>query len=432
MQQRFEQLSDWLAWQESLHPLAIDLGLERIKTVFNQLLPCYQKPLTITVAGTNGKGSTVAYLEAFYIAQGYCVGTYTSPHIVKYNERIKINGQSVLDKTICESFEKIDLVRRETTLSYFEFATLAALDIFAQKKVDIQILEVGLGGRLDAVNIIDADLAVVTSIDIDHVEWLGKTREEIGLEKAGIFRMCKPAIISDLRPPKSLLDYAYSKHVLLLQLGKTFFYEKQQETWTWQGLAQIIENLPHPALKGSHQYRNASAAILATQCLSSILPVNENAIRSGLKTVKLAGRFQHVAGKIPMLLDVGHNPQAVQTLVNYLDEHFPHQRIYAIFSMMKDKDILQVLNLMQSSITQWFCVSLINNSRAASDMLMRECFKKAQLENVTFGFTNFLQGFNAAESQQPAADLIVVFGSFFLVSDCCITLKTGEFDENRS
>lgn len=424
---RFNSLQDWLTWQESLHPLPIDLGLERVKHVFEKLLPNYksQKPPTITVAGTNGKGSTVAYLQEFYFASGHKVGAYTSPHILRYNERIKINGKSVSDELICAAFEEIDKARGDISLSYFEFSTLAALLIFLQENVAIQILEVGLGGRLDAVNIVNADIVIVTSIAIDHVEYLGKTRDEIGLEKAGVFRPNTPAIVSDLHPPKSLLNYAYEKNVLLLQLGKTFFYEKYGETWTWQGLSQTISDLPNPALKGNHQFRNASAAIFATQCLGN-LPVSESSIKMGLKNVKLAGRFQLVDGDIPVLLDVGHNPQAVQTLVDYLTENFANRRIHAIFSIMKDKDITGVLELMKPVVTDWFFAPLPQNPRAISEEKMCELFLQSDILDANFGFSNFAQAFLAAKNNAKSGDLLLVFGSFFLVSDCCTHLKIGE------
>lgn len=423
---QFASLTEWLTWQESLHPLPIDLGLERVKRVFERLNKIPFQGVTITVAGTNGKGSTVAYLEEFYFASGHKVGAYTSPHILRYNERIKINGKSVSDELICTAFEQIDKVRGDTSLSYFEFSTLAALLIFSQQNVAVQILEVGLGGRLDAVNIVDADMAIVTSIAIDHVEYLGKTREAIGLEKAGIFRPNTPAIISDLRPPTSLLKYANAQNTLLLRLGETFFYEKHGETWTWQGLSQTISDLPLPALKGNHQFRNASAAILATQCLANFLPVSETSIKMGLKNVKLMGRFQLIDGCCPVLLDVGHNPQAVETLVDYLAENFPHRRIHAIFSIMKDKDIASILTLMKPVVSEWFFAPLPQNPRAITQSAMREMFEQCQISAVNLDFSGFAQAFAAAKKAAQVGDLILVFGSFFLVADCCTNLKIGE------
>ena len=336
---RFDSLQGWLKWQESFHPLYIDLGLERAAQVFYALHPDYVKPPTITVAGTNGKGSSVAYLEAIYIAQGYRVGAYTSPHILKYNERIKIDGEPVSDDRICEAFARIESVRGNTSLSYFEFSTLAALDIFRRAGVDVQLLEVGLGGRLDAVNIVDPDVALITSISIDHIEWLGGTREAIGREKAGIFRAAIPAITGDPEPPESLMQSAVDQHTSLYCIGKDFDYKKQLTGWDWFSADRQMLQLPEPGLKGEHQYRNASAVILAVTKMDKILPVTEASIKQGLANVHLAGRFQLIDGDIPVLLDVGHNPQAVRTLADYLAAVFPGRRIHAVFSMtVRDRD----------------------------------------------------------------------------------------------
>ncbi|MEQ1528105.1 MAG: bifunctional tetrahydrofolate synthase/dihydrofolate synthase [Methylococcales bacterium] len=419
---QFESLKGWLAWQESLHPLAIDLGLERVAQVYNALNPAQSKPLTITVAGTNGKGSCVAYLEAIYKAQGYKVGAYTSPHILKYNERIKINGIPVSDELICEAFARIDAVRGNITLSYFEFGTLAALDIFRRQGVDLQLLEVGLGGRLDAVNIVDPDAALISSIGIDHVDWLGKTREAIGREKAGIFRAATPAIVGDPEPPESLLQFAAQKQARLFCFGQDFGYEKQTEQWTWRTANRQIKDLPEPALKGEHQYRNASAVILALTLLAERLPFSEQAIRYGLKNVQLPGRFQLIDGPVPVLLDVGHNPQAVRTLVDYLHHHFPNKRIHAIFSMMKDKDIAGVLEIMKPVVYDWYFAPLVN-TRAASEALMREIFSQSAISKVFFGFSGFAKAFDAAKNQSHEGDLLLVFGSFFLVSDCLVEFQ---------
>jgi dihydrofolate synthase/folylpolyglutamate synthase len=422
---RFITLKEWLNWQESLHPLAIDMGLERAARVFAALNPTYRKPVTITVAGTNGKGSCVAYLETIYRAQGYRVGAYTSPHILRYNERIKIDGVPVDDDLICEAFARIEAVRQNTSLSYFEFSTLAALDIFSHSHVDIQILEVGMGGRLDAVNIIDPDVALISSIGIDHVDWLGQTREAIGAEKAGILRAGTPAIIGDPQPPSSLLQCAEDKDARLFCIGKEFGYQKAVTGWHWRFGDQHLENLPLPALKGEHQYRNASSAILAIRQLSPILPVDIAAIRQGLENVKLVGRFQLIDGKIPLLLDVGHNPEAIKTLVEYLREHYPQQRIRALFSMMKDKDIKSVLELMNPLVYDWFFAPL-TNPRAANETQMRAIFEQCGIFAAYFGFQTFTEAFAAAKNQSQEGDLLLVFGSFFLVSDCLSALDKGE------
>jgi dihydrofolate synthase/folylpolyglutamate synthase len=383
---RFETLAGWLEWQEKSHPLTIDLGLERVQKVYKALNHNGVKPVTVTVAGTNGKGSCIAYLESIYREQGYKVGAYTSPHILKYNERIKIDAKPVDDCLICQAFERIEQIRDDVSLSYFEFGTLAALDIFSRSNLDVQLLEVGLGGRLDAVNIIEPDAAIISSIGIDHIAWLGDNREAIGFEKAGIFRKAKPAIVGDSNPPNSLKRVAESVQACYFAFNKDFSYEKEGDgQWCWQSTLRKINALPEPALKGEHQYRNASAVMMAISLLAGQVPVEEQAIRKGLKSVQLPGRFQLIAGDIPILLDVGHNPEAVQTLVDYLAEHFPNRRIHAIFSMMKDKDIAGVLDIMKPIVHQWF-FSPLTNLRAATETLMRSVFSQQSITNVSFGY----------------------------------------------
>ncbi|MGZ8135900.1 MAG: bifunctional tetrahydrofolate synthase/dihydrofolate synthase [Methylococcaceae bacterium] len=421
----FDSLQGWLNWQESLHPLTIDLGLERVAEVFYALNPERRKPPTITVAGTNGKGSCVAYLESIYRHQGYRVGAYTSPHILKYNERIKIDGKPVSDELICEAFARIESVRGNISLSYFEFGTLAALDIFWRSRLDIQILEVGLGGRLDAVNIIDPDIALITSIGIDHVYWLGDNRESIGREKAGIFRKQAPAIVGDPNPPQSLLQTAIDKQALLYCIGKDFYYKKNRSDWEWIFGEQCISHLPEPGLKGEHQYRNASSVICAVTQLAESFPVTETSIRQGLENIQLPGRFQLIEDHIPVLLDVGHNPEAVETLAEYLTTSFPGRRIHAIFSMMKDKDIAGVIDIMNPVIHDWFFAPMAN-TRAASESLMREIFLQSSVVNVSFGFNGFSEAYEAAKKLSQPGDLLLVFGSFFLVSDCLIEFEKGE------
>ncbi len=413
---RFDSLQAWLDWQEELHPRAIDLGLSRAALVFQKLNRADIKPVTITVAGTNGKGSCVAFLEGIYKAQGYKVGTYTSPHILKYNERIKIDGVPVSDELICQAFERIDKARDDVSLSYFEFGTLAALDIFSRAKLDVQLLEVGLGGRLDAVNIVDPDVAIVSSIDIDHVDWLGGTREAIGREKAGIFRKNIPAIIGDLEPPQSLFQCAKEKQALLFCLGKDFSYEKSLLGWNWHCINQSYTDLPYPVLKGEHQFRNASTVIFAVMQMQKLLPVSEKAIHQGLKNAQLLGRFQLCEENIPVLLDVAHNPQAVRTLVEHLSENFADKKIHAVFSMMKDKDINCVIELIKDKISDWF-IAPLKNSRAATEEMMQACFKKQNINQVAMGFESFNEAYSAAKQHAGQDDLILIFGSFFLVSE---------------
>ncbi|MFK5947209.1 MAG: bifunctional tetrahydrofolate synthase/dihydrofolate synthase [Methylococcales bacterium] len=422
---RFDSLFDWLSWQESFHPRSIDLGLERAATVFKLLNPDGIKPPAIIVGGTNGKGSCIAYLEAIYRAQGYKVGAYTSPHILNYNERICINGEPVSDSVICQAFERIDAVRNDVSLSYFEFGTLAALDIFSRSELDVQLLEVGLGGRLDAVNIIDADVSIVTNISVDHIDWLGETTEAIGFEKAGIFRKNKAAIIGDINPPKSLAQQANKIHAQLLRMGQEFDFQPLGDSWEWECFSnkpKKYSQLPNPALKGEHQYRNASAVLMAVTEMDELLPVSEQSIYYGLEHIELQGRFQIIKGKIPVLLDVAHNPQAVTALLKYLESDFPEQKIHAVFAMMKDKDIVGVINIIKPVITDWF-LSPLSNPRAAHESLMQTHFQACQLTDVNVGFKDFSEAFNAAEKTAKQGDLIVVFGSFFLVSEYLLKAK---------
>ena len=417
---RFSSLDDWLNWQAQVHPWSIDLGLERASKVFKNLNPNHSQPPTIVVAGTNGKGSCIAFLEAIYRAQGYRVGTYTSPHILKYNERIKIDGQPVNDQQICQAFERIDAVRNEVSLSDFEFGTLAALDIFWRADLDIQLLEIGLGGRLDAVNIIDSDVALITSISIDHVDWLGGTREMIAYEKAGIFRKNVPAVIGDLEPPQSLINCALKKQTPLRRIDKEFNFKKKGDRWDWfceMDEKQSFLNLPEPALKGEHQYRNASAALMAVIEMKKRLPMNEEAIHQGLQSAQIKGRFQLIQGDIPVLLDVAHNLQAVKALFAYLLEHYSDKKIYAVFSMMKDKDIKGVIGIIDSVIDHWYISPINNSSRAVNDSVMRDYFDQCGVDNVSLGYENFSDSYGAARKCATSDDLIIVFGSFLLVTE---------------
>lgn len=412
---RFDSLAAWLEWQEQCHSRPIDLGLERVADVYRQL-NARAKSVTITVAGTNGKGSCVAFLEAIYRTQGYKVGAYTSPHILRYNERIRINGEPVADALICDAFERIDQVRGETSLSYFEFGTLAALDIFVGEQVDVQLLEVGLGGRLDAVNIIDPDVALVTTIALDHVDWLGDSLEKIAAEKAGIFRANVPAIIGDDQAPVTLNAVAESRQAKVLQLGHQFQYRKLEDGWEWQSGQRVLSHLPLPAFKGEHQYRNASAVMMAVECLQQRLPVDDVAIRQGLGHAKLTGRFQLLAGQPVVLLDVGHNPQAVQTLLDYLRSDFPAVKIRAVFAMMRDKDIAGVIALMRDRIAEWYLAPL-TNPRAASQDQLRKLFQQQDICTVRSGYNDFSAAFDAARRNSLPDEMILIFGSFFLVSE---------------
>ena len=414
---RFSQLVDWLSWQESLHPRKVDLGLARVKRVFESLRPDYHQPLTITVGGTNGKGSCVALLESILRSQGYRVGAYTSPHILRYNERIRINGRPATDTDICDAFFRIDQCRLETTLSFFEFGTLTALDLFAEAKVDVQLLEVGLGGRLDAVNIIGCDVALITSIDIDHKGWLGETREAIGFEKAGIFRPGRPAVIGDFEPPQSLLNHGREIGAQLYRLGKdfTFNYVHGSDTWSWHGSRLALRDLPLPGLPGKQQIVNASSVLEVLGHFSQLFPVDDRSIREGLQKADLPGRYQLLPGRPEILLDVAHNPQAAGLLADHLRQNFPGRKIFVLFTVMDDKDIKGIISKMRDITHGWVLVPL-DNARTASEPRLLEAFSSLDMPLPIAGCRDIEDAWNKIRSQAGPDDLIVIFGSFFLIS----------------
>ena len=374
-------LADWLSYLESLHPKTIALGLERVAQVKQRLALRPDFPV-ISVGGTNGKGSVCAMLESILHAAGFRVGCYTSPHLLEYNERVRIGRQNVSDAELCASFAQIELARcgagRDSSrrhsvgmnpdlpiqLTYFEFGTLAAMQCFIEHKVDVAILEVGLGGRLDAVNVFDADCAVVTSVDIDHTDYLGETREQIAFEKAGIFRKGRVAICADTDVPQALSKHAQEIGAELWRIGGEFGFASHQGQWDYRSKAGSRSALPHPALRGAFQLHNASAALAALDALKDRLPVSMAAVRRGLAEVQLAGRFQFVPGKPQLILDVAHNPHAARSLAQNLG-NLPPAKTFAVFAMLKDKDMSGVARALDAQIDVWL-VAGIDAVRGAS------------------------------------------------------------------
>jgi len=416
-------LDTWLNWLETLHPDPIKLGLDRIDTVaraLNITLPCVK----IIVGGTNGKGSTCAMLEAILQAAGYRVGLYTSPHLLRFNERIRINSQALDDASIVAQFQRINRARAATSLSYFEFATLAALLAFEQAQVEVAILEVGLGGRLDAVNWVSADCAIVTSVDIDHVKWLGPTRETAGLEKAHIFRPGKPAICADPQPPQSLLDHAEKIGADLWRFGRDFNYSGDKQQWAYGGRTQRRRALAYPALRGANQLLNASAALAALEALQPLLAVPQQAVRQGLLQAQPGGRFQILPGRPVVVLDVAHNPHAAAVLAQNLGSMGYYAYTHAVVGMMHDKDIAASLRPLIPLIDHWHCTDL-PETRAASAAQLAEVVQAllddrmqgtAPDEAVTVTqHLNPAHAFHAAQAQANEDDRILVFGSFSTV-----------------
>jgi dihydrofolate synthase/folylpolyglutamate synthase len=355
---RFSTLQGWLEWQETLHPSVIDLGLERVGRVADRLACRRPAPQVITVAGTNGKGSSVALLEAILRRAGYRVGAYTSPHLQRYNERIRIDGNLASDAGLCESFARIDSARGGESLTYFEFGTLAALDIMTRQALDVALLEVGLGGRLDAVNIVDAQLALITSIGLDHTEWLGVDRAAIACEKAGIMRAGRPAVCADSDPPATLLQQAEAIGAPLYVLGREFTLSQRGRNWHWQGAGTALRDLPRPALTGAHQFANAAGVLQAIELLQPDLPVTRAAIEAGLRWVFLPGRIQRIAGPVEQILDVSHNAQAAEALADALRQQPVAGQTYAVLGMMRDKDRAAFVRPLQALVDGWLITGL--------------------------------------------------------------------------
>ncbi|MDN5842867.1 MAG: bifunctional tetrahydrofolate synthase/dihydrofolate synthase [Alcaligenaceae bacterium] len=350
-------LNEWLSYLETLHPTAIALGLDRIRSVAQTMDFSLECP-KIVVAGTNGKGSTCAMLESILSNAGYRVGLYTSPHLLHFNERIRINGDLASDADIIRQFQRIEAARGDTTLTYFEMATLAALLLFQEARLDAVVLEVGLGGRLDAVNIVDADCAILTSVDLDHTDYLGDTREAIGWEKAHVFRPGAPAICADPMPPQTVIDYAAEIGADLWRFGYDFNYSGDRQQWAYGGREQRRNALGYPALRGANQLLNASAAIAALEALAPRLVVTQQDVRMGVLHVSLPGRMQILPGLPATILDVAHNPHAAAALGQNLDSmgHYPHT--YAVVGMLHDKDIETTISKLARRVDRWLCASL--------------------------------------------------------------------------
>jgi len=415
---RFHTLADWLQWQETLHPQAIDLGLERVAAVAHQM-GVQQPPnqsLTITVAGTNGKGSTISLLESVLLAAGYSVGSYTSPHLLHYNERIRINGRAVGDTELCDAFEIIDSMRNRQSLTYFEFGTLAALRIMHEAQPDVILLEVGLGGRLDAVNIIDTDIAMVTAIGIDHVRWLGVDRDTIAREKAGIFRKGKPAICSDTEPPVSLRETADSVWADWYCLEDRFHFKYNDEVWHWSGPGKNYDSLPFPALAGTHQLRNAAGVLMALELVQDRLPVERNAIEQGFRGVALPGRCQFLAGVRETVLDVAHNPQSSLQLAEVLEQRPEPGATYAVLGMLEDKDIARYTENLAAVVDYWCLAGLEAARGLASGDLQRRISACIDPDRVTC-FPDVATAVRHATRASAAGDRIVICGSFHTVAE---------------
>ncbi|MCK5725708.1 MAG: bifunctional tetrahydrofolate synthase/dihydrofolate synthase [Thiotrichaceae bacterium] len=415
MKPRFTTLDDWLHWQESLHWQSIDLGLDRIREVAGRL-SLFELPFQlITVAGTNGKGSTIALMEAMLASTEYSVGIYTSPHLYRYNERVCIDEIEVSDAMLCDAFSAIDEARQNISLSYFEFSTLAAVWLFQQKSVDIGILEVGLGGRLDAVNCWDADIAVITSIGIDHVDWLGDNRESIAREKAGIFRKDKIAVSGDPEPPKAIALLAEKVGAVLLQVGRDFDWQCAEANWQLKWNDLLWQELPFPALVGEHQVNNAATAIITLQHLQKVI-IDKVMIEKALKRVSLSARMEFLQTKPDIILDVAHNPHAVEKLALWLEKNPIQGKTYALFTMLEDKDIATVVSHMAVYIDHWYVVGLAEPRGLSGENLVSRMTEKRVNKLDLSLYETVEMAWNTCKTKLGSHDRFVVFGSFGLIS----------------
>lgn len=422
-----DSLDDWLARLERLDPHRIELGLERVgrvaRTMGVERLPC----TVVTVAGTNGKGSTVALLEAIYTAAGYRVGAYTSPHLVCYNERVRIAGRDVPDGALCEAFERVEAARGATELTYFEFGTLAALDLFARAGLDIALLEVGLGGRLDAVNVVDSDIAVITAVAVDHAAWLGRDREEIGAEKAGVLRCGRPAVCSDPAPPRSLLETAARLSCDLSLPGRDFFADTAAAgttgAWNWEGGGRRYRDLPAPGLPGGHQYQNAAGALMVVERLRSGLPVSETALRRATSGVRLPGRCQLIPGHIPCVLDVAHNKESAERLAEYLEGTRVTGRTRAVVAVLEDKDVEAMVAALAGVVDDWYIAAPATRRAAPAERVRAAVVAQGAEDCAITVRAEVVAAYHAARSGAQAGDRVVVFGSFYTVGDTLRVLQ---------
>jgi dihydrofolate synthase/folylpolyglutamate synthase len=408
-------LTDWLGYIESIHPSTIDLTLERTRIVIERLNLDVSFPI-LTIGGTNGKGSTCSILESIYKEAGYKVACYTSPHFLHFNERIKIQAVAVSDDLICEAFSRIESAREGVTLTYFEYGTIAAMIIFSEAHVDVAILEVGLGGRLDAVNVFDADCAIVTTVDLDHMDYLGHTREAIGFEKAGIYRTEKIAICGDFDPPQSLIKHAEFIHADLKIIGKDFGYEAHHDSFDFLIDSSFVMNVPLPKLQGDFQLANATNALMAVKSMEDKLPLTEISIQKGITLTLLPGRFQEVKKMPSLIFDVAHNPQAARSLSHNLKTHAVPGKTIAVFSILKDKDIFGVIKVLNLDIDDWF-IAEIQNERAASIETISNTIQKINPSAHIEAFKNIQEAYQFASKEATRNDRIIVFGSFFTVAD---------------
>ena len=419
---RFSTLEEWLAWQEGLHFTSIELGLDRCMVVAERMGLLKPDYTVISVAGTNGKGSSVNMLRAILGKAGYSTGSYTSPHLLRYNERICLNGAEVTDDMLCASFDRIDRARGDISLTYFEFGTLAAFDIFQRAGVDIAVLEVGLGGRLDAVNCLNADVALITPIDIDHENWLGSDRNSIGREKAGIMRAGSPAVCSDPNPPQSILDHAKELDTRLYIMGKDYRHTSTDQSWCWESENISYNGLPRPSLYNPQQMANAAGVLMALTVLSDRFPVDVQAIKQGLQEFNLSGRFQIVPDKAQLILDVAHNRQAASLLVKNLKGLPVKGKTHVLIGMLKDKNHHAIFDEISEVADFWHVVTL-EGPRGADNKMLIDVLSDMKITQNISCYDTVTDALNRIRELVGPQDRIVITGSFLTVGAAIKHLK---------
>lgn len=414
-----QSLAKWLEYIETLHPEEIELGLERVRKVYNYLPGIPGACRVITVAGTNGKGSTIAFMESILLAAGYNVGTYTSPHLIDFSERIKTGNKQADDAELILAFSAVEHARKNEKLTYFEFTTLAAFYIFAnsQPALDIIIVEVGLGGRLDATNILDPDIAIITSIDLDHQAWLGSDRESIAREKAGIMRKQKPVVYGDINMPKVIGSQAKKLSAPIYEFARDFKINSSRTGWNWVCSERTRSGLPLPVMRGQHQLKNAATALMALELLQPVLPVSEQDIISGILATTVPGRYQTIAILPQIILDVAHNPQASKLLADTLSQDKAAGRTLVVVGILLDKDIREILRPMVPVTDYWLLVDLTgeNQSRGAGASLLESALRSIAADTRLDTFSSPIAAYEAAVKIAHPTDRIVVFGSFSTV-----------------
>lgn len=422
---RFYTLQEWLSWQEGLHFTAIDLGLDRCRSVAERMGLLEPEFTVISVAGTNGKGSSVTMLDMILRRSGYLTGLYTSPHLLRYNERICIEGCEASDAMLCSAFNRIDQTRGDISLTYFEFGTLAALEVFHQAGIQVAIMEVGLGGRLDAVNILDADAALITSIDIDHENWLGYDRNSVGREKAGIFRTHKPAVCSDPEPPTSITDYASEIGVKLELMNKDYSVEIIGDAWNWQSGSLRYHALARPSVYNDAQIQNAAGVLMLLKSISERFPVSYDAVTMTMKDFRLNGRFQIVPAEIPYILDVAHNRQSAQLLARNLKKLAVAGLTHCVVGMLKDKNHASIFRELSAIVDIWYVVDLDSGRSAKASMLI-EMLNKIITPRGVHEFESVNKALDYASEHAQVGDRIVITGSFLTVRDAILWLELDQ------